>query len=175
MGTIVGFSAAGGSVSSEPIVTQISDLYMDFSATFLSETGMLLTDPSFGVALLELNGDLMFTESAHTVIPKQKAICWSEFDASLDTAYAIDAGRNKLYKIDPSSGAHVGTISVTGDGVHADAGVFDSAIDTTNNMMYSLIGGNGVIATDLKEEKQVQFLDLSSLGSRVGYMGMAIY
>ena len=174
-GAIVGFSAEGGSVSSKPIVTQIADIYMEFGAVFLSDTRLLVTDPSYGVSLVELGGDLMFTELAHTVIPKQSAVCWAEADLALGTAYANDAGRNKIYKIDPTTGAHDGSITVTGDGNSADAGVFDSAIDFKSSTMYALIGGNGVIAIDLKEGKQVQFLDLSSFGSRVGYQGMAIY
>ena len=156
-------------------MSQEADIYMDFGAVFLSETQLFLTDPSFGVAILELGGDLTFTESVHTVIPKQKAICWAEVDLALGTAYANDAGQNKIYKIDPNTGAHVGAITVPGDGNPDDAGVFDSAIDTKSSIMYALIGGNGVIAIDLKEGKQVQFLDLSSFGSRVGYNGMAIY
>ena len=175
LGTIVGFSVEQGLVSSEPIVTQIDDLILDFSATFLSETRMLLTDPSFGIAILELGGDLTFTELVHTVIPGQSAICWSQADLNLGTAYAIDAGRNQIYKINPDTGAHVGNIHVTGDGKSADKGVFDSAIDLETSIMYSLIGGNGVIATDLKAEKQIQFLDLSSFGNRQDYQGMAIY
>lgn len=175
LGTIVGFRVEEGTVSSEPIVTQIKGITMDFSAVFLSESRMLLTDPSFGVALLELGGDLTFTELVHTPIPKQVAICWSEADFGLGFAYAIDAGRNELYKININTGLHEGSIHVTGDGKSADKGVYDSAIDTQSNIMYSLIGGNGVIATDLKAEKQVQFLDLSSFGDRQYYQGMAIY
>ena len=175
LGTIVGFGVEQGLVSSEPIITQIDDLTMDFSATFLSETRMLLTDPSFGVAILELGADLTFTELVHTVIPNQKAICWSEADLNLGVAYAIDAGRNQIYKINPDTGAHMGNIHVTGDGNPADKGIFDSAIDIETSVMYSLIGGNGVIAVDLKAEKQIQFLDLSSFGNRQGYQGMAIY
>jgi hypothetical protein len=94
---------------------------------------------------------------------------------NLGAAYAIDAGRNQIYKINPDTGAHMGNIHVTGDGNPADKGVFDSAIDIESSIMYSLIGGNGVIAVDLKAEKQIQFLDLSSFGNRQGYQGMATY
>lgn len=171
----MGFGVKDGSVSSEPIVTQTGGIYMDFSATFLSETKMLLTDPASGVDILQLGADLTFTKLVHTVIPKQVAICWSEADFSLGTAYAIDAGRNRMYKINVDTGAHDGTIQVTGDGNPADKGIFDSAIDSTTNLMYSLIGGNGVITIDLKAEKQIQFLNLASFGNRQYYQGMALY
>lgn len=175
LGTIVGFAVEGGSVSSEPIVTQIDGLTMDFSAVFLDQSRMLITDPSFGISVLDLGGDLTFTQLVRTVIPRQKAICWSEADFNLGYAYAIDAARNQLYKINVNTGAHEGNIHVNGDGIAADKGIFDSAIDSESNLMYSLIGGNGVIVVDLKAEKQVQFLDLSSFGDRQYYQGMAIY
>jgi hypothetical protein len=171
----VGFGVENGEVSSNPIVTQINDIFMDFSAVFLSEDRMLITDPSFGVATLQLGSNLQFTELVHTVIPKQKAVCWSEADFNLGYAYAIDAGRNQMYKINVNTSAHEGNIHVTGDGNPADKGIFDSAIDSETNLMYSLIGGNGVIVIDLKAEKQVQFLDLSSFGNRQDYQGMAVY
>ena len=148
---------------------------MEFGSVFLSETELFLTDPSYGISLLVLGEDLKFTEKAHTVVPNQKAICWAEYDPALATAYANDAGKNKIFKFNTDSGAEEGAIKVTGDGNPDDAGLFDAAIDVKRSIMYSLIGGNGVIAVDLKKDKQVQFLDLSSFGSRVGYQGMALY
>lgn len=171
----MGFRIEAGQVSSEPISTQIDGVYMDFSATFLSESTMLMTDPSFGATVLELGSDLTFKELVHTTIPKQLATCWSAADFNLGFAYAIDAARNQIYKINIDTGSHQGNIHVTGDGSSDDKGVFDSAVDDETNIMYSLVTGNGVIATDLKAEKQVQFLDLSSFGSRQYYIGMAVY
>ena len=175
-GSIVGFHVEHGVVSSEPIATKIEDLLMEFSAIFVSTSRMLVTDPSFGISILELGGDLVFNEVVHTIVPKQKAICWTEADFTLGTAYGIDAGLNKIWKFDVETGAKTGAIKITGDGNPANVGLFDSAIDMKNNVMYSTInGGNGVVAVDLKKEQQIQFLDLSSFGNRQFYQGMVIY
>ena len=148
---------------------------MDFGSVFLDESRLFLSDPSYGVSVLKLDENLKFTEEVHTVLKSQIAICWAELDTNLGTAYGNNAGQNKIYTFDPATGAHIGAISVEGDGNVDNAGVFDSAVDLNKSVMYALVTGNGVIAVDLKQEKQIQFLDLSSFGSRVGYMGMALY
>lgn len=174
-GAIVGFPVHHGYVSDEPITTQIADITMDFGSVFISESELFLSDPSYGVSILELGADLKFTERVHTVVASQKAICWAEYDPNLGTAYGNDAGQNKVFKFNAQTGVKEGVIHVSGDGNPDDAGLFDAAIDLERGIVYSLITGNGVIAIDLNAGKQVQFLDLSSFGSRVGYQGMALY
>lgn len=87
----------------------------------------------------------------------------------------MDAGRQKIYEINSQTGAHEGSIDIRFPGGKTAPGAFDAAVDQQSNILYALVTGNGVIAVDLEENKQIQFLDLSSFGSRVGYMGMAIY
>ena len=41
--------------------------------------------------------------------------------------------------------------------------------------MYSLVGSDGIVVIDLAQRKTVQYFDLSSIGSRQGYMGMAVW
>ena len=164
-----------GYVSTQPIVTQNPGITMDFGSVFLSESRLFLTDPSYGVSILELEESLEFTEIVHTVVQSQKAICWAELDPSLGTVYGNDAGKGRIFKFNAETGAHEGSIFVTGDGDPDNAGVFDSAVDLGRSTMYALVGGNGVVTVDLKNSKQVEFLDLSSFGNRVGYTGMALY
>lgn len=164
-----------GHVSSEPIVTQIDDLTMEFGSVFITDTKMMLSDPSFGISLLELGSDLMFSELVHTVVSTQKALCWAEKDLGLGMLYGNDAAENKVYTFNPDTGAWTGTIPVPGKRPAAPKGVFDSVIDEHTHLMYALVGANGVVTLDLEEKKQIQFLDLSSFGDRQNYQGMAIY
>ena len=148
---------------------------MDFGSVFLSETRLYLSDPSFGASILELHDNLKFTELVHTVVPNQSAICWAEYDPVLNTAYAIDAGRNKVYKMNADTGALEGAISAKTDGNPNNAGLFDSAVNVGDHTMYSLAHTNGIVVFDLETSKQLQYLDLSSFGDRIYYMGMALY
>lgn len=52
-------------------------------------------------------------------------------------------------------------------------GLFDSAIG--GRYMYSLALVNGVVVFDIREKKQIQFLNLTGFGKRQGYTGMALW
>lgn len=163
------FPVNRGIVADKPILSQIPDILMQFSITWLDEHRLLLSDPAYGVSILNVAKDLQITELAHTKIPDETAICWTNYDPALNMAYAIDVGRPYLTKINPSSGAMEGRINIDKNLV----GMFDSSI--LNNKMYSLSGVNGVVVTDLVAEKQAQFLNLTGFGERAHYQGMAVW
>lgn len=171
----MGFSATHDGVSADPIISQFDNVFLDFSGTWLSDTRLFLTDPAFGIAYIDMQRDLKFTQAVHTVVPTQKAICWNIYDESTGTAYAIDAGLNVMFTIDTASGALAGNVTVQTDGVEKDAGLFDTALDAQSSLAYSLTGGNGIVVTNLQSGAAMQYLDLSSFGDRQGYQGMALF
>ncbi|WPH00747.1 Hypothetical protein R9X50_00357700 [Acrodontium crateriforme] len=163
------FPVKNGKVANKPVLSQISDILMQFSITWLDEFRFLLSDPAYGVSILSIAHDFTLTELAHTKIPNEVAICWTSYDPALSMAYAIDVGQPYLTKINPSSGAIEGRINIDKNLV----GMFDSSI--LNDKMYSLSGVNGIVVTDLVKEKQAQFLDLTGFGERAFYQGMAVW
>lgn len=172
LGSMVVWPVENGAASqSEPVVSTFDGLYVDFGFLFTSETDVFLSDAGSGAALLTVGEGWKVTLKEHTVIPTNSATCWCEWVPALNTLYAIDAGYDGVYTIDPASGKQTGTIDVQVPGGKATAGVFDSFVK--NEMLYSLVGSNGMIVVDLKTEKQVQYLDLSSFGSRQYYQGLA--
>lgn len=162
-------------MSGEPVVTQFDNVFLDFSGVWISDTRLFMTDPSFGVAFLDLQKDLKFTQTEHTVISTQKAICWNTYDGQTGAGYAIDAGQNVVYTLDASTGALNGNMTIETDGVETDAGLFDSALDAQSGLMYTLTGGNGIVVMDVKSGNSVQYLDLTGFGDRQGYQGMALF
>lgn len=50
---------------------------------------------------------------------------------------------------------------------------FDSAIQS--QFMYTLEMTPGIAVFDLEKSEQIQYLDLTTLGSRQGWTGMAVY
>lgn len=173
-GYIIGWPVQHGTVSTKSIVNKIADISMEFGAVFLSQDRLFVADPSYGASIVSISSGLKVTEEVHTVVPGQIAICWAAEDPSLGNAYGIDAGQNMIYTFDAGTGALKGSISVTTIGnATTNGGLFDSAVN--NNRMYSLAKTPGIVVTDLVQGQQQQYLDLTSLGSRQGWMGMALY
>lgn len=164
-----------GSVSyGDPVVTQVSDLLMNFGFSFIDERKIFLSDPSFGASILSVQEDFTLVEEDHVVISGQKAVCWTQYWQSTETLYAIDAGTNDLYELSATTGALENAITVSGLGSSANVtGLFDSAI--SNGSMYSLTDVNGISVVNLEEKSQVQYLDLEGFGQRQFYMGMAVW
>lgn len=89
----------------------------------------------------------------------------------------MDAGSANITLVDPSSGA------IKGAAVQPNFSVAKGSLDakTDRNYLYVLRGGPYVSVLDNtglnhgEIPREIQSLDLSSLGSRQGFMGMAIY
>lgn len=174
LGSIAVWPVENGAMSQdEPVVSTFDGVYVDFGFLFTSETDIFLSDAGSGAALLTVGEGWEVTLKEHTVISGQQATCWTAWVPELNTLYAIDAGYDGIYTIDPASGKQTGAIDVQIPGGKATVGVFDSFVK--GEMLYSLVGSNGMIVVDLKGERQMQYLDLSSFGNRQYYQGMAIW
>ncbi|KAK1808853.1 hypothetical protein LTR12_016799 [Friedmanniomyces endolithicus] len=168
-GYIVAFPVEHNQVSTAGVFNQVSDIKLDFAAIFINRTSLFLVDPSFGASILEINSDYTVTEKVHTVIRNQSAVCWANYDVATNTAYAIDAGQPVVYTLDASTGVLMGNFTADS----TIGGLFDSAIG--GRYMYSLALVNGVVVFDIREKKQIQFLNLTGFGERQGYTGMALW
>ncbi|KAK3642767.1 hypothetical protein LTR56_010591 [Elasticomyces elasticus] len=174
LGSLVAWPIHNGVVShTRPVVSQFQNVTLDFGFQFISRSTIFLSDPSYGASIIDVGPDHKGIERVHTVIPGQVAVCWTAADLALDTLYAIDAGLDSIHTLDARTGALKGSIAITTPGDATNVGLFDSAV--RNGIMYSLTHANGVSVVDLKQKKQLQYLGLSTLGSRQGYMGMALW
>jgi hypothetical protein len=174
-GYIYAYPVDDGSISTKPTVSRPSELLIDFSVSFIDDSKAIITDPSYGASLVDVSWDFQFTVQTKIVIPGEGAICWSVYSQRFDTVYIIDAGTTNITLVDPQSGATKGTVVL--DAAHM--GTFDSQID--REFLYMLRGAPAVTVlsnnglTHWVLPKEVQTLDLSALGSRQGWQGMAIY
>lgn len=172
LGSMSVWPVENGDISQgEPVVSKFDGVLVDFGFLFVTETEIFLSDAGSGAALLTVGEGWHVTEKVHTVIPGQVATCWTAYVPELNTLYAIDAGRDVIFTLDSTTGKQTGGIPVQIPSSNTTMGVFDSFVK--GEMMYSLVGTNGMIVVDLKAEKQVQYLDLSSFGSRQFYQGLA--
>ena len=164
--------SSNGDVSATPIVSQISDLILDFSINFLgSNNRAMITDPTFGASFVSIGSDLKITETKHTVIPNQGAACWGVYSKRYDAAYVIDAGHPNITLLDPGTGAIKGVITYEA----AAKGGFDTTVD--REWMYVLTGDSSVVVLHLSGDggKQVQKLSLGKYGPVDHWQGMAVW
>ncbi|KAI7338453.1 hypothetical protein KC315_g1751 [Hortaea werneckii] len=170
-GSVVAYKTEHEMVSESPVRTQIGDIINDFGSVFLDESRLFMTDVSFGTAILDVDYEtLTLHEENHIAIEGQKAICWSAFDPYLNTAYAPDAGQPVVYTVDATSGMLTGSIAAD----NRTQGLFDTAIGG-RGLMYSLAASNGLNVLDLKAQRNIQYFDLSSVGERMPFTGLALW
>lgn len=166
----------GGHISNNPIISRPEGLLIDFSISFLGcDSRALITDPAYGASIVDVSPDFEFTVAVRTVIPNEAAACWSVYSPSFDSVYVMDVGRPNITIIDPSSGDIEGTIIQPA----SDIGSTDAQID--RSYLYVLKSSADIAVIDVTwadhgvGPTQKQKFDLSSLGSRQGFVGMAIY
>jgi hypothetical protein len=175
-GSIYVYPVVDGWVSTTPVISKPATLLVDFSLNFLgSDDRAVITDPAYGASLVDISSSYDVTVATKIVIPTEAAICWSAFSSRFNVAVLFDGGSPDVTIIDPASGAITGVITLD----TANAGAFDSKFD--RNFLYSLRGGPAITVLDStglthgKIPSVVQNFDLSSVGSRQTFEGLAIY
>ncbi|KAF2151614.1 hypothetical protein K461DRAFT_321815 [Myriangium duriaei CBS 260.36] len=159
-----------GAVAREPVVSQFSNTQVPFGFQFISQDQIYLADPSFGVALLKVNRNFTVTPTAKNVVAGQKAICWTAADPDTKTLYGLDAGTDSLWTFSDTL-ASTGAVTLTEPS--PGKGLFDAVVG--NELLYALGGANGIVVVDTKMRKQVDLVDLSAIGKRNGFTGLALY
>ncbi|KUJ20110.1 uncharacterized protein LY89DRAFT_682894 [Mollisia scopiformis] len=168
---------SSGVISSTPMISSPSELVVDFSIDFLgSDSSAVITDASYGASIVSISPTFSVSVAVKTVIPNQGASCWSAYSSRFNTIFVMDGGNPNITLLDPATGAIKGVEVQDAAG----KGSFDAKVD--RNFLYVLRGGASVSVLDLTglvgkgtSGMQVQSLDLSALGSRALWTGMAIY
>lgn len=113
--------------------------------------------------------------SKQIVIAGQMAICWAAYSPRFNSIALFDAGVSNVTLLDPTSGdvTAVAALDVAGKGA------VDAKFDRTflyilrNAPFVTVLDARGL--THGKVPTEIQSFDLSSLGPRTGFQGMAIY
>ena len=93
-GYIYAFAVNDGLISGDPIISSPSALILDYGMSFLgSDTSAVITDATFGASIVNIGPNLTVTETHHTTIPNQSAVCWSAYSRHYGTVYVMDAAR----------------------------------------------------------------------------------
>jgi len=165
-----------GSISMTPKISRPAELLIDFSISFLGDSSRaIITDPAYGASIVHISPTFEFTVTKKIPVAGQKAMCWSAYSARYDTAFIFDGGVTNITMIDPWTGKIKGTIVDSATG----GGSLDSVLDrqylyvVKGAPMISVINNWGLDRG--MTPKAIQSFDLSSLGSRQGFQGLAVY
>ena len=143
--------------------------------SFIDDSHAVITDPAYGAAFVDVSSDFTVSVQTKIAIPLEGATCWSVYAPRFDTVFVIDAGQPNITLVDPATGAMTGAVQFDA----ANMGCFDSQID--REYLYVLRGtaAVSVLYTDSLNQgvmpKEIQTFDLSALGPRMQFQGMAIY
>jgi hypothetical protein len=173
LGSIYAWPVVGDKVSTTATISQPSGVILNFSLTFLgSDDSILLTDAAGVAYILSVSSGLQVTVKDTVALPSEEGLaCWGVYVPELTSAYVITASNTNITVVSPSTGSVNGTITLPA----SDVGVFDSASDRT--YLYSLTNVPSIAVVDLAADppKMLQNLDLSAIGARKGWQGLAIY
>lgn len=173
LGSIYAWPVVRNRVSTTATISQPAGVILDFSLTFLGADNSILVTDAAGIAyMLSVSSSLQVTIKDKVALPSNEGLaCWGVYVPELSSAYVLTASNTNITVVNPSTGSVTGTIILPA----SDVGVFDSASDGT--YLYSLTNVASIAVVDLAANppKMIQDLDLSAMGSRKGWQGMAIY
>lgn len=186
-GHIYVWSVIHGEVCYEPVsIAVMETVPIPFSAIFVGtdDSRIFLSDLSFGAAVVKVSPapSFLLTVEKRIVIPYNLGSCWITYQPLLGSVYVMDALRPNITVLDASKEIISATIdfeSTAPPGLNFTAalnptyGSFDARVDRTH--LYALLGTPDMLVIDTLTNTQVQKLDLSEVGSRQGWAGMAIY
>lgn len=176
-GYIFAFPIVSKQISSKPVISRPPELLLDFSLNFFDiDTKGIITDPAYGASIVSVASNFSVTVDKRVAIPGQGATCWSAYSSRFDAVFIFDGGKPNITTLDPKTG----DVKYTITGAVGRGGSFDSVV--SGEFLYVLQGAAGISVFSLlgsvgngKTPKLVQSLDLSGLGSRQGWQGLAVY
>jgi hypothetical protein len=132
---------------------------------------VFVSDPTFGGTTIDLNHPQ--TPISRTVVPGQKAICWTRIGVDPSTGILPDAGLNRIVQVELQSGA----ITQDWNSTNGNSGNFDFAL--AGDRLYALAYGS----TDCNARVAVfdvggKFSDVQNLvveGTNMLSTGLAVY
>lgn len=176
-------AASGSRLAMHDTRSSPSDTAVLFGSDIIpGSSRVFVTDPSFGAALLDVDGASgMATLAARGAIAGQKATCWGTVSEATRTAFVADAGMNRMVEmsLDDASVISMVDLSSTED---RDPGLTD--LKAAGNFVYALSPGNGTTAPAVTVldvsggkgagPKMVQHFELTGLGVGKNAQGMAV-
>ncbi|RGP78286.1 3-carboxymuconate cyclase [Fusarium longipes] len=169
-GYIYAYKVEDGVVSMEPIKSRPMNLPIPFTMSFSDDSSALVATPAYGAAFVSISEDFMVTTDKMVNVTGQMATCWSARSAETDSFYLLDAGVANITTVNNETE----TISRTIPGYQQGMGNFDGMV--SGSKLYVLQAAPAIAVFDLADPScGPQVADLSGLGNRASWIGMAVY
>ncbi|KAM0354900.1 hypothetical protein ACHAPU_000737 [Fusarium lateritium] len=167
-GYVYAYEVCGGTVSDEAVVSRPMNLPVAFGMAFYSDDSAVITTPAYGGAFVSITDDLNVVTEANVNVTGQVATCWAT--GYKDSVFLLDAGVATITALN----AKTKEVDYTLPGYEMGKGNFDAIV--RGSKLYVLQAAPAIATFDLKEPSWgPQVTDLSGLGERASWTGMAVY
>uniref|UniRef100_A0A0D2YAT1 3-carboxymuconate cyclase n=1 Tax=Fusarium oxysporum (strain Fo5176) TaxID=660025 RepID=A0A0D2YAT1_FUSOF len=169
-GFVYAYKVENGYVSEEAVKSQPNNLPVAFGMSFISDASAVVSTPAYGAAFVSIADDLTVLTKTNITVPKQMATCWTVTSAGSSSVYLLDAAVPDVTALNTETMA----IGRTLPGYVAGKGNFDAII--SGSKLYALQAAPAIAVFDLRHNSYgPKVIDLSGLGNRASWTGMAVY
>ncbi|KAG7428370.1 hypothetical protein NW761_006625 [Fusarium oxysporum] len=169
-GFVYAYKVENGYVSEEAVKSQPNNLPVAFGMSFISDASAVVSTPAYGAAFVSIADDLTVLTKTNITVPKQMATCWTATSAGSSSVYLLDAAVPDVTTLNTETMA----IGRTLPGYAAGKGNFDAII--SGSKLYALQAAPAIAVFDLRHNSYgPKVIDLSGLGNRASWTGMAVY
>jgi len=176
-GSILRYPVMNGAVSRTPTRIQPAGTLVDFGFDFFPSGDMLMTDASFGAAIIDVSArsSASVMLKSRTAIANQTATCWATYSRKTETMFVTDIGRPLLVEIDA-----MGEIKSQTNGTMAmNRGYID--LSAKGDFVYALAPGMmnetahiSVFETKGNVRKEVQNFAVEGVNANGNAMGLNV-
>ncbi|KAM0193769.1 hypothetical protein ACHAPI_007419 [Fusarium lateritium] len=169
-GYVYAYKVNDGTVSDEAVASRPANLPVAFGMSFYSDDAAVIVTPAYGAAFVSINENFNVVTEYNITIPGQMATCWSVASKDSDSVYLLDTGVPSITSLKTETMA----IGDTLPGYEMGMGNFDGAI--AGSKLYALQAAPAIAVFDLEDPScDPEVTDLSGLGERASWIGMAVY
>ncbi|KAF7916685.1 hypothetical protein EAE99_009578 [Botrytis elliptica] len=163
-------SQSDNSISSIPIISKPPQVRLNFGISFLgSDHRLAVSDPAIGASLVSISSSSIVTSDVPITVAGESAVCWTEYNRKRGELYLMDVGVSNITVVDAKTGAIKKGIQ------QDDAGLGSLDARLGGDFLYVLKSASEINVIKTSGGKTVQRFNLTNLGSRQGFVGMATW
>ncbi|TEY57669.1 hypothetical protein BOTCAL_0209g00080 [Botryotinia calthae] len=163
-------SQSDNRISSTPIISEPPQVLFNFGISFLgSDHRLAVSDPAIGASLVSISSSSIITADVPVTVAGESAVCWTEYNPKRGELYLMDVAVSNITVVDAKTG-------VIKKGIKQDdAGLGSLDAKLGGDFLYVLKSAAEINVIKTESRKTVQRFNLTNLGSRQGFVGMATW
>ncbi|KAF5870635.1 putative 3-carboxymuconate cyclase protein [Botrytis fragariae] len=163
-------SQTDNSISSIPIISEPPQVRLNFGISFLgSDHRLAVSDPAIGALLVSISSSSIVTADVPIAVAGESAVCWTEYNRKREELYLMDVAVSNITVVDAKTGAIKKGIQ------QDDAGLGSLDARLGGDFLYVLKSASEIAVIKTSGGRTVQRFNLTNLGSRQGFVGLATW